>query len=145
MKTVMKNLVFSLVNFAVVEPAFSMDRFVSEIVCAEVSQAGETVNSLDVIIQTNPTAWVKRASIVENGYLGSREIGNFKIPLDQPKVSTPSFFNSNRVATYEVEDFMLTMEVSDQKGEQVLGPAQAHIELQGYEPFDVELSCKHVN
>lgn len=141
----MKNLLFGLVALAFVQPSFSSDKFENEIVCAKVTQPGEADSGLDIIIQSNPTAWIKRAAIVENGYLGPREIGNFQIPLNQPKVSTPSFFNSNRVATYEVDGFVLTMEVADQKGEQVLGPAQAHVKLQGYEPLDVDLSCKRVN
>ncbi len=141
----MKNLLFGLMALAFVQPAFSSDKFEDEIVCAKITQSGEADGGLDVIIQINPTAWVKRAAIVENGYLGPREIGNFQIPLNQPKVSTPSFFNSNRVATYEVDGFVLTMEVADQKGELVLGPAQARIELQGYEPIAVELNCKRAN
>lgn len=57
------------------------------------------------------------------------------------QVSTPSFFNSNRVAIYEVDGFMLSMEVDDLKGQQVLGPAQALVDLSGYEALEVELSC----
>lgn len=141
----MKSALLSLLVLVVVQPAFSSDKFENEIVCGKVMQPGEADSGLDVIIQSNPTAWVKRASIMENGYLGPQEIGSFQIPLDQPKVSTPSFFNSNRVATYEVAGLVLTMEVADQNGQQVLGPAQAHIELPGYEALDVELTCKRVN
>ena len=141
----MKNLVFGLLALTFVQPAFSSDRFEDAIVCAKVTQPGEADNGLDVIIQTNPTAWVKRIAIVENGYLGPREIGSFQVTVDQPSVSTPSFFNSNRVATYEAKGFVLTMEVADQKGEHVLGPAQAHIELPSYEAIDLGLNCKRVN
>ncbi|MBK8201502.1 MAG: hypothetical protein IPK68_03985 [Bdellovibrionales bacterium] len=87
----MKNLLFGLVALAFVQPAFGSDKFENEIVCAKVTQPGEADSGLDIIIQSNPTAWVKRAAIVENGYLGPREIGNFQIPLNQPKVSTPHF------------------------------------------------------
>jgi hypothetical protein len=138
----MKNVLFGLLALVVAQPAFSSDKFENEIVCAKVTQPGEADSGLDVIIQSNPTAWVKRAAIVENGYLGPREIGHFQIPLDQPKVSTPSFFNSNRVATYEVNGLILTMEVADAKGQVIVGPAQAHIELNGYEAIDVELNCQ---
>jgi hypothetical protein len=141
----MNSLLFGLVALAFVQPAFSSDNFENQIVCAKVTQPGEADNGLEIIIQTNPTAWVKRAAIVENGYLAPREIGSFNIPLHQPNVSTPSFFNSNRIATYSVYGFFLTMEVADQNGQQVLGPAQAHVELQGYEPLEVDLTCKRVN
>jgi hypothetical protein len=138
----MKKLLIGLMALAIVQPAFSSDKFVNEILCTKITHAGEADNGLEVILQTHPSAWVKRVAIIENGYLGTREIGSFQIPLDQPKISTPSFFNSNRVATYEVEGFVLSIEVADQKGEKILGPAQVHIELPGYEPMDLEMNCK---
>lgn len=137
----MKKIFLGLLALVTAQPALSSDKFENQIVCTKINQPGEADNGMQVIIQTNPTAWVKRAAIVENGYLGPREVGHFQIPLNQPKVSTPSFFNSNRIATYEVNGFVLSMEVSDLKGEQAIGPAQAHIELSDYGALELELTC----
>ena len=97
-----------------------------------------------LIVQTNPTARVKRIAVVQSGYTGPREFGSFQVALDEPKVSNPSFFNSIRVANYEVEGLVLSMEVADQNGKLILGLGHALITLPDNEVLDVELSCRRV-
>jgi hypothetical protein len=90
----MKNLLLSFLGLIAAQPALSSDKFESEIICTKVSELPVADNGLLLIVQTNPTAWVKRIAVVQSGYIGSREIGSFQVALDEPKVSNPSFFNS---------------------------------------------------
>lgn len=138
----MKKLLMTFAIMILAQPAISSDQFKNQIICSQVNQPGEADSGLDVIIQFSPTASEKKVVIVEKGFLGSTEIGSFKIPQTQPLVSTPSFFEPNRIATYEANGFELKMEVSDQNGEQVLGPAHAQIKLPGYTLHEVDLTCK---
>ena len=140
----MKNLLLSFLALIAAQPALSSDKFESEVICTKVSELPVADNGLLLIVQTNPTAWVKRIAVVQSGYIGSREIGSFQVALDEPKVSNPSFFNSIRVAIYEVEGLVLTMEVADQNGKQILGPGHALLTLPGNETLDVELSCRRL-
>lgn len=124
--------------------ALASDRFEDEIICIKDLESGNADNGLEVNVQSNPTAWVKRVVVIENGILGPREIGSFQVPLDQPVISTASFFGPNSIATYEAAGLRLSMEVADAKGQIVVGPARAQVELPGYGAMDVVLSCKRI-
>ncbi len=125
-------------------PAFGSDEFTSDVVCTKVTPPGEADNGLSVLVQSNPTAWVKRVLVVEHGYAGSRAIGSFQIPLEQPMVSTPSYLDSSRIAIYKTSGFELRMAVADAGAKKILGPGQALIKLPRYSPLRVNLVCKRV-
>ncbi len=138
----MKYIIFSLVALAFSQPAFSSDRFVAEIVCSAVRAPGEADNGLDVVVRTNPTAWVKQIQIIENGYLGPRVIGSFHVTVDQPRVTAPGYFDGARIATYETDGLTLVMEVKDSKGQEPKGLGHVRVLLPKYHPIEAELSCQ---
>lgn len=119
--------------------ALATDRLSNEIVCSKVAVSGEADNGLDIIVQSNDFAWAKWAIIIENGVLGSREIGTFQIPLQ------PVFDTYGNTLKYESQNFQLVLEAySTRTGYQISGPATAVFQLPGYEKIVVQLKCKQV-
>lgn len=140
----MKMLILNLLAMSLTYPAFSSDRLENEIVCEKVTQPGEADNGVEIIIQSNPTAWAKRALIISKGYFGPELIASFQIPVTDPVVTTPSYFVPSRYATYSARGFSLHMDVVDSKGQKLLGPAKAQITVPQYGLLEVELTCQRV-
>jgi hypothetical protein len=110
-----------------------------EIVCKTIPKAGEADLGMTVVIRSNATAWKKQAMVFENGYLGSRQIAAFQIPL-QP---TTGFHTSiGEYESYKTEGFELALAVrSTRVGQQIAGPAFVKTNLPGYGGFVAALNC----
>ncbi len=118
--------------------AFATDQLTNEIVCSKIQRPGEADNGLGVMTQSNPTAWVKRASVHEYGYLGDREIGAFQVPLNPRIVNN----RGSHFMVYETRGFRLVLKGSP--AGKVEGPATTQIELPGYDVIRERLICKEV-
>lgn len=118
---------------------FATDRFEDEILCSPISGLG-----FHVAIQTNATAWIKRASIRTSSDANT-EIGSFSIPLTQPLISTPGFIGTVRDARYSVEFFELSMAVEDINGQLVLGEGYLSATLPSlFQPIVQLVNCKRL-
>ncbi len=124
------------------QSAFCSDAFTDEIVCIAIREPGQGGNDLEVVVQSNPTAWVKRIAIIENGFLGTHTIGVFTVTVDQPRVSAPGYFNGARIATYESSGLTLVMDVKDAKGGSPSGPGHVDIDLPKYPHIQATLNCQ---
>ncbi|WP_413290932.1 hypothetical protein [Bdellovibrio sp. HCB337] len=99
--------------------AFSSDQFANEIICESLNPD----DGFEVVMQSNPTAWVKRVSIVDvSGVTGPQEITFFQIPL-QPQIKNDPTLGW--VHIYQNTDFSIQLQVdsADPKNYQLLGPA----------------------
>ncbi len=138
----MKSIMFTAIFSLVASVSMASDRFETDITC---NGTIPSLGGVDILIQSNPTAWVKRAAIVAYGFSGPYEEASFQIPLNQPTVSTVGFFDSTRIAYYEVDGFKLEMAVSDGEGKKALGSGTATVVIEaGADPVQFELTCKTV-
>lgn len=61
--------------------AYASDQMVTEVTCNKIVKSGEFDNGLTILLQSNPTAWTKLVTVIENGYIGNYVIANIQVPL----------------------------------------------------------------
>lgn len=133
----MRNLIIGLVLLLGSSSVSGSDEFKTEVICHKVLQSGEADSGMEILIQTHPTAWMKRIRIMENGFMGPRDLATYHVPVDQPKISEGQ-------AIYKAEGLLLTMDVGGPTCAQIPGRATASIQFAEDDVMVVELNCSKV-
>lgn len=122
--------------------AGASDRLENEIICNEIMESGQADNGVTLILQSNPTAWMKNVAIYENGWAGPRHIANISVPL-LPSVRGGSGYIPEDILTYFGSGLILEIRTLRIEGRPLNG---GHVELTlpGHEKETMVVSCEYV-